>query len=316
MANPMHDVPNSAAYTPAETAELICRAGVKKGHSRPDKVFLSGVSGGCILSFGCAVSLTALTAPWYQENAPGLIKLIGASVFPLGLVIVILTGADLFTSTNLFTFVAVLQGRLSIWRMLLHWFLCFFGNLAGSLFVMSIIIGYGGIFDADIYRDEVIAYTTKKQLVPAAYQIFLRGIGCNWLVCIACFLGTSAKDLSSKVVGMWLPIFAFVALGFDHVVANMFFMPLGIWLGTPGLTVGLYISKGMIPALFGNILGGSFFCGVYVWWMYLAAERSASTDESEYPPVKPSLGILTPPRKATASDEETQVGSRPMSRQN
>lgn len=185
----------------------------------------------------------------------------------------------------------------------------------------------GGIFDADIYRDEVIAFTTKKQLTPAAYQIFLRGIGCNWLVCVACFLGTSAKDLGSKVVGMWLPIFAFVALGFDHVVANMFFMPLGIWLGTPGLTVGLYIwkgefpcisltrrkltpSKGMLPALFGNILGGSFFCGVYVWWMYLAMEASSTTDDSGQPVAKAGLGILAPRRKAPAADEETQVGSR------
>ena len=95
------DASGPAAYSPAETAELICRAGVKKGRSRPDKVFLSGITGGCILAFGCAVSLTALTAPWYQENAPGLIKIIGAMVFPLGLVTVILTGADLFTSTNL-----------------------------------------------------------------------------------------------------------------------------------------------------------------------------------------------------------------------
>ena len=95
------DISSPAAYSPAETAELICRAGVKKGRSRPDKVFLSGITGGCILAFGCAVSLTALTAPWYQENAPGLIKIIGALVFPLGLVTVILTGADLFTSTNL-----------------------------------------------------------------------------------------------------------------------------------------------------------------------------------------------------------------------
>lgn len=101
MANPTIDVANFAAYTPAETAELICRDGVKKGHLRPDKVFLSAVSAGCILSFGCAVSLTALTAPWYQENAPGLIKLVGAWVFPLGLVIIVLTGADLFTSTNM-----------------------------------------------------------------------------------------------------------------------------------------------------------------------------------------------------------------------
>ncbi|KAM5352977.1 hypothetical protein ACJ41O_005699 [Fusarium nematophilum] len=299
-----------AAYTPAETAELICRAGVKKGHSRPDKVFLSAVSGGCILSFGCAVSLTALTAPWYQENAPGLIKLIGASVFPLGLIIVLLTGADLFTSTNMFTFVAVLNGRLSIWRMLLHWFLCFFGNLSGSLFVMAVIVGYGGIFDSDPYREEVIAFTTKKQLVPEMYQIFIRGIGCNWLVCLACFLGMQAKDLSSKVVGIWLPVFAFVALGFDHVVANMFFMPLGIWLGTPGLTVGLYIWKGMIPALFGNILGGSLFCGVYFWWMYLATESHVDTDNDCQGGLGASgLGILDGRGKATTSDEESKIES-------
>jgi formate/nitrite transporter FocA (FNT family) len=104
----------------------------------------------------------------------------------------------------------------------------------------------GGIFDSDPYREEIIAFTTKKQLVPEAHQIFLRAIGCNWLVCLSCFLGVQAKDLTSKVVGMWIPIFAFVALGFDHVVANMFFMPLGIWMGTPGLTIGLYIWKGKL----------------------------------------------------------------------
>ena len=98
---PIVSVANLAAYTPAETAELVSRLGVKKGNMRPDKVFLSAVSAGCLLSFGCAVSLTALTAPWYQENAPGLIKLIGAAVFPLGLVMAVLTGADLFTATTM-----------------------------------------------------------------------------------------------------------------------------------------------------------------------------------------------------------------------
>lgn len=101
MASSTVDAPNFAAYTPAETAELICRAGVKKGNTRPDKVFLSAIFGGCILSFGCAVSLTAVTAPWYQENAPGLVKLAGAIVFPIGLVTIFLTGAELFTSTNM-----------------------------------------------------------------------------------------------------------------------------------------------------------------------------------------------------------------------
>lgn len=92
------------AYTPAETTELISRTGVKKGNMRPDMTFLSAVSAGCLLSFGCAVSLTALTAPWYQENAPGLIRLVGAAVFPLGKVMAVLTGADLFTATRMVRF--------------------------------------------------------------------------------------------------------------------------------------------------------------------------------------------------------------------
>jgi formate/nitrite transporter FocA (FNT family) len=91
----------------------------------------------------------------------------------------------------------------------------------------------------------VIAYVTKKQVTPAFHQIFLRGIGCNWLVCLACYLAMQAKDVNSKIVAMWWPIFAFVNLGLDHVVANMFLIPMGIFLGTPGLTVSMYIWKGM-----------------------------------------------------------------------
>ncbi|KAG7406909.1 putative formate transporter [Fusarium oxysporum f. sp. rapae] len=213
MGNPvLVDVVNLAAYTPTETTELVSRTGVQKGNMRPDKVFISAVSAGCLLSFGCAVSLIALTAPWYQENAPGLIKIIGALVFPLGLVMVVLTGADLFTATTMYTLVAVLHRRLPVRKMLLHWFLCFWGNLSGSLFMVAIIFGC-----------------------------------CNWLVCLACFLSIQAKDLNSKVIGIWWPIFAFVSLGLDHVVANMFFIPLGIWLHTPGLTIGVYIWKGKFP---------------------------------------------------------------------
>ena len=275
---------NYAAFTPAETTELICRAGVKKGHFRADKIFLSAVSGGCILSFGCGVSLIALTAPWYQENAPGLIKIIGAFVFPLGLVTVMLTGADLFTSTNMVCSIHSTDIMDIIFDSVfsLHWWPffiesclfgeCYFTGPSASLAtLLALFLSWwswpdvslwryhlfegaignefadGGLFENDPYKAEVIAFTTKKQVVPAMHQIFIRAIGCNWLVCLACFLGTQAKELSSKVIGIWLPVFAFVALGFDHVVANMFFMPLGIWLHTPGLTISLYIWKGELP---------------------------------------------------------------------
>lgn len=102
---------------------------------------------------------------------------------------------------------------------------------------------------------------TKKQVTPNFYQIFLRGIGCNWLVCLGCMFGMQGRELVSKVAGIWGPIYAFVSLGMDHVVANMTFIPLGILQGTPNLSVGLYIWKGIIPAGLGNIVGGALFCG-------------------------------------------------------
>ncbi|KAI9044859.1 formate/nitrite transporter family protein [Aspergillus affinis] len=262
------------AYTPAEVAELVSRAGATKGNMRLDKVFFSAFSAGCLLAFACGTVLSTNTASWYQENAPGLIRTIGALVFPYGLVIIVLTGADLCTGSFMYTTVAALQRRLSWPKMLLHWFVTFWGNLAGSLFVVAIIFGYGNVFSAEPYKSQVITMANKKQLTPDFHMIFLRGIGCNWLVCLGCFLGLQGRELSSKIIGIWLPIFAFVSLGFDHVVANMTFIPMAIWLKAPELNVGLYIWKGIIPTLLGNIIGGGLFVATYCWYMYLLNDQA------------------------------------------
>ncbi|GFF85996.1 formate/nitrite transporter, putative [Aspergillus lentulus] len=153
--------------------------------------------------------------------------------------------------------------------MLLHWSVTFWGNLAGSLFVVAIIFGYGNVFAADTDKSKVIAFATKKQVTPDFHHLFLRGIGCNWLVSLACFLAMQGRDLASKLVGIWFPIFGFVSLGFNHVVANMTSIPMGIWLGAPEITVGLYIWKGIITTLLENIIGGGLFAGTYYWYMYL-----------------------------------------------
>ncbi|KAL4735408.1 Formate/nitrite transporter-domain-containing protein [Aspergillus similis] len=239
--------PSIDAYTPLEVTEFVSRAGTVKGHMRLDKIFLSSVSAGCLLALACGTTLSTNASPWFSENAPGLIRTISALVFPYGLALIILTGADLCTGSFMYTTVAALQRQLPWPKMLLHWFITFWGNLCGSLFVVAIIFG----------------------LTPEFHSIFLRGIGCNWLVCLACFLALQGRDLASKIIGIWLPIYAFVSLGFDHVVANMTFIPLAIWLDAPGISVGLYIWKGIIPTLLGNIVGGGLFVGTYYWYMYL-----------------------------------------------
>ena len=159
--------------------------------------------------------------------------------------------------------------------MLLHWTITFWGNLAGSLFVVAIITGYGGVFDSAAYKTEVHKFATTKQISADFHQVFLRAIGANWLVCLACYLGMSGREYFSKIVGIWWPTFAFVSLGFDHVVANMFFIPMAIWQDTPGITVGLYAWKGIIPALIGNIVGGALFVGAYYWYQYLQGAEVA-----------------------------------------
>lgn len=166
-----------------------------------------------------------------------------------------------------YTTLAALHRRISIWKMLAHWTLTFFGNLAGSLFIVGIIIGYGGVLDDKLYREEAIKFADKKAYTPQWHQIFLRAIGANWLVCVACWLAFQARDVASKIAAIWWPVFAFVALGLDHVVANMYFIPLAIFLGSPTISVGYYIWKSMIPALIGNILGGGLFVAVVHWYL-------------------------------------------------
>lgn len=154
------------------------------------------------------------------------------------------------------------------------------------------------MFGKEAYRAQTISMVTSKQIDPSFTQILVRGIGtccetptpgcrganlgtgCNWLVTLACFLSLQGRDIWSKILGLWWPIFGFVSLGFDNLVANMFFIPMGLWVGTPGLTVGLYIWKGIIPALIGNILGGSIFVGGYYWWIHLALEEEIAIDGS------------------------------------
>lgn len=130
------------AYSAREATEQCSRAGKAKANMRLDKMFFSAVMAGCLLAFACAASLSTNTAPWYQENAPGLIRMIGAVVFPWGLVSIIVTGADLCTGSFMFTTLSVLHGRLQWWKMLMHWFVTFFGNLAGSLLIVGLITGW------------------------------------------------------------------------------------------------------------------------------------------------------------------------------
>ncbi|KAK0120466.1 hypothetical protein ONS96_010680 [Cadophora gregata f. sp. sojae] len=262
------------AFTPAQTTELISRIGAKKARMRLDKMFINSFLGGALLSFGAALSLSTNSSPWFQTNAPGLIRTLSAMVFPVGLIMVMLTGADLFTSYCMYSVVALLHRRCSFVDLLKTWVVSFFGNLAGALFFMAVLTGYGGTFEANPYKAEALSFAKAKAVTPHWHQIFLKGILCNWLVCMACFLAIASREVISKIVAIWFPVMCFVGLGTDHVIANMYFIPLALFLGAPKpLTIGYYIWKSMLPALLGNIIGGGLFCGAVYWYLFLEGEE-------------------------------------------
>ncbi|KAK2463211.1 hypothetical protein APHAL10511_004866 [Amanita phalloides] len=231
------------------------QSGVAKHKDRLESVFLKAVLAGVMLSFGGILFQIANASPGLLASNPGLLKILAAFVFPAGLVMIVLQGQELLTSNMMIFPMAVLKGAIPWWSLLLNWFIVFWGNLVGSLFVAEILVHYSGIVSAQPYRSAIQSFAVRKVNDPHWHQIFLRGIGCNWLVCVAIWLGMGARDTVSKVYVLWFPIWIFVACGFDHVVANMFSIPLGIALGAD-LTVAQYIRKSLFASLFGNIVGG------------------------------------------------------------
>ncbi|KAG9592406.1 Formate/nitrite transporter, partial [Aureobasidium melanogenum] len=272
------------AYTPKEAIEISSRTGAYKAHMRIDKTIISSFMAGCLLSFGGACYSVINTSAWLNENAPGIVRMLGALIFPFGLVVIVMTGADLCTGSFMYTSLAALHRRTSVLLMLRHWLLTFFGNLAGALFVTCIIVGYGGVLSAPTYRKELLTIATTKAVTPMWHQIFLKAIGANWLVC-----------------AIWWPVFAFVLLGLDHVVANMFYIPMAIFLHHPDITVGYYIWKSMIPAALGNIVGGSVFVAFVYWYLFLVGDTSEIVIDGDYWDVQSRSSITS-----ISEDQTTQ----------
>jgi formate/nitrite transporter len=173
-----------------------------------------------------------------------------------------------------------------------NWFTFYVGNFIGSILLASIVFvgGFYSMGDSSLGL-RALSIANGKVNIPFI-QLVARGILCNWLVCLAVWLATSADDTTGKIFACFFPITAFVACGFEHSVANMFFIPLGIMLkAVPGLvsqvelanlTWGGFIFRNLIPVTVGNVIGGGFFVATLYWYVYLKPERSRYVTPSMY----------------------------------
>jgi len=196
----------------------------------------------------------------------GLSQLLFAAVFPVGLVLVVVAGAELFTGNTAIMIPAVLNGQARFGDLLKNWVSSYVGNFAGALFVAYVLAYLTGLCGGEPYLSAVRGIALAKTDL-SFMSAFWRGVGCNWLVCLAVWMACAAEDVAGKILAVWFPIMAFVGLGFEHSVANMFFIPVGMFYGAE-VGVGRFLAKNLLPVTLGNIVGGALFVGLLYWWLF------------------------------------------------
>src|SRR5512145_791455 len=241
--------------------------------------FMSGayIAMGAALATVCSTGIMATDATLrYGAASAGFSQLILGAVFPVGLIITVLTGAELFTGDAMLAPMAAFIHKISWMEVMNLWIFVYIGNFIGSV-VFAYICAYGPFVSFDAAGvGTVTAFGTRAIAIAGAkvsyvglmgmWSAFLKGIACNWLVNLAILLGICADDAVGKFFGIWFPIMAFVSSGFEHCIANMYFIPAGILTaGMTGATLNTnWVSmwmQNLIPVTLGNIVGGLFFVG-------------------------------------------------------
>ncbi len=207
-------------------------------------------------------------------------KLVGACVFPAGLTLVILAGSELFTG-NCLIIISVLEKEATIVGMLRNWVIVYVGNFVGSILVAW---GVSACHQLSLFDSALAGATINTAVAKCSMTFgdaFIKGIFCNFLVCLAVWLGFSSKTAAGKIAALFYPIMVFVLSGFEHSVANMFYAPAGLFaMGNPDylakatadtakLTWGAFFGKNLLPVTLGNIVGGALFVGAVYWFVYL-----------------------------------------------
>lgn len=259
------------ALAPAATEAKAETLAVGKTKLSVGKCFVLAMFAGAFIGFGAMFFCTFLgdsTLPF------GVQRLVGGLCFCLGLVLVLCCGAELFTGNSLMI-CGAMSKKITWGAMLKNWVIVWVGNLAGALLAVFLVFMAavpdmnGGAVGATFVS------VALGKVTPAWTTLFFKGIMCNVLVCLAVWIGFSARSVVDKVIGILLPIAAFVACGFEHCVANMFFLPMGLACKVAGYAAGnaaaldiASILYNISAATLGNIVGGAIFVGLAYWFVY------------------------------------------------
>ena len=250
--------------TPAEVCGNFLAVGERKAALPLDQMLVMAVLAGAF------IALAGVASTWGSmlvENL-SLRRLIAGCVFPAGLAMVVLTGTELFTGNCLMS-IALLDRRITLPAMLRNWCVVYVGNFIGAAAVAAMAV-WGGVFAG---KEEFLIATAMGKIMPVEQAVF-RGILCNILVCLGVLMAAAATDAGGKVVSLFFPVAAFVMAGYEHSVANMYYLTAGVLAGADLSAADIFI-RNLLPVTLGNIIGGAVILGGGYWYVYRkGAERA------------------------------------------
>lgn len=270
---------------PSEIMNVVIEASVKKASLSKLNMVLLGILAGAFIAFASEGSNMAAFNLFASPETYGLGKAMAGAIFGTGLMLVIIAGGELFTGNTLMV-AGVLEGKISAASMLKNWVFVYIGNFIGSILI-AIMISQSGLLHSG--ANQLGAVTIKI----AAYKIglsfpeaFVLGVMCNWLVCLAVWMAYAAQDIAGKILAVFFPIWLFITSGFEHSVANMYYIPAGILaksnplLSNAAIALGVkaealdnlswssFLLKNLIPVTLGNIVGGAVCVAAIYWLVY------------------------------------------------
>ena len=247
-------IPPPLLAPPPDGFEGAVLAGKAKANMPSKKIFGSGCLAGAFIGYGAYLACTVGGAcPGLVAGNPGLQKLVfGSFGLPFGLFMTVLSGTELFTGNAAIVTMAVLEGKADVQQLGMSLLLSWLGNLVGAVSLARLAITAGTMPGGGA----TVALAMTKTSLPFM-TVFVRGILCNWLVCMAVYIASMAKDTVGKAIAIWFPISAFVTLGLEHSVANMFIIPAGIFAGAD-VSWTDFLLNNLLPVSLGNMFAGVF----------------------------------------------------------
>ena len=272
---------------PAAIADAMVGVGKGKCNLKTAQMLWLGIFAGAFIAFGAFASGMISHS---IENV-GVAKFAGAAVFPVGLMLVVMCGAELFTGNNLIT-VAYFNKDVTLNQMLKNWVVVYIGNFIGSLLIAFLIIGSGLLATSGGGLGATAIKVASAKVSITFAEAIIRGILCNILVVLAVWMAIGAQDFVSKIWACWFPIMLFVLAGFEHSIANMYFIPVGIMakanaqfasvsgLASESLAAinwGSFFINNIIPVTIGNIIGGAVIVSWVYWYVYKGCTKVEKT---------------------------------------